>query len=449
MNIREIYLYHPEAFESSYALFDLLPSLSHDEAFPAALYAICFENDLFPDLKSTRKYDDRGRPLKGGQLAYKALGVPSSIYREFLEALDFREEEQLQKARKKFKPKKVAEEKRYQDYLLEPFMDGYALKKYLGNGEGEVSLPESVDDLPLLAILPHAFEFKRCQRIVLPSSVKYILKEGFANCYCRNVYCQEGLLYIGKLAFHRSAVESLHLPGSLRVIDDSAFFQCEHLKDVVLPESLLFLGPNAFAFSAVEKIRVPKEIRSLVGTFTRCPNLAEVVLPDGLTLIGDNCFQENKSLKRINAPSNLEEIGDFAFQGCMYLKYFSFPLGLRVIGESAFRYFESPTLDLPMSLREIRAGAFEHAYVKSVELPEGLEILGPRAFAECTWLHFVRLPSSLKALDHSSLAAESYYRIEYKGTKAEWKKVEKTNLLKGPKFFYAIYCLDGETSFEG
>ena len=54
------------------------------------------------------------------------------------------------------------------------------------------------------------------------------------------------LEYIGKCCFNESGLELVNLLHGVKIIDESAFYQCENLKSMVLPAGLEKIGLFAF-----------------------------------------------------------------------------------------------------------------------------------------------------------------------------------------------------------
>lgn len=54
------------------------------------------------------------------------------------------------------------------------------------------------------------------------------------------------LRVIGKQAFYFCGMDSLQLPDSLEVLDESAFFKCCNLTSVVIPPNVRYLGKWIF-----------------------------------------------------------------------------------------------------------------------------------------------------------------------------------------------------------
>ena len=113
---------------------------------------------------------------------------------------------------------------------------------------------------------------------------KYYINE--RNGY--NTYNNE----IGKYMFYKCTFVSIKLPKTSKIIDESAFKDCNNLK--------------------------------------------EVVMPDGITVFGAYCFKGCVSLDKITMPQNLESIGNNAFQGCSSLKNIDIPQTVKKIDREAF-----------------------------------------------------------------------------------------------------------------
>ena len=149
-------------------------------------------------------------------------------------------------------------------------------------------------------------------------------------------------------AFVSSLITGITVPDSVRVIGNEAFSGCKELEWIELPETLEFLG--AFAFS-------------------QCESLVSVQIPNGITELKNSVFQNCKVLNFVRLPATLEVIGKQAFKGCEALSDISFPQGLRIIEEEAF-----------LACKNF-----------STVIVEKLDVLGNRAFADCTELRFAAI----------------------------------------------------------
>ena len=138
------------------------------------------------------------------------------------------------------------------------------------------SLPEK-----LQKIASACFRDSDVMHLQIPASVEEIGDYAFQNCvYLREVAFSLGsaLKRIGAGAFERTALENFVAPMSLRNIGSGAFYRCDKLRTVVLNEGLLQFGEEystalhgMFQESSVESVVLPGSLRVLApGTFAGC-----------------------------------------------------------------------------------------------------------------------------------------------------------------------------------
>ena len=236
--------------------------------------------------------------------------------------------------------------------------------------------------------------------------------------YSRDIYRSQkvkmviigmGVTSIGRDAFYGCEnMISIFMPEGISIIGDGAFSGCSSLIDVYIPESTRSIGGAAFkGCESLTKIRIPEGIYWLEETFSGCSSLMEIELPNSMLDIGEYTFKNCKSLQKIKLPLKVRSIGRAAFSGCENLLSIELPdkgeyaSGVRIIEESAFA---------------------ECGNLNSITIPQTVDYIYSRAFANCM---------SLK-------------RIIYKGTRAQWEKIEidemdgGNNCLKNA----TIYCTD-------
>jgi len=215
-----------------------------------------------------------------------------------------------------------------------------------------------------------------------------------------------------KIGFTGEADESLVIPSEFTDTDgtlyrvvgigESAFFNCENLKSVILPDTITTIGSGAFFnCTNLESCIIQEGVTHLSGTFYNCKNLKNVTLPDSITTIGGSTFECCYQLTEITLPKNLRSLDDSAFRFCSNLKSIIIPEKVSFIGYAAFEHNDS---------------------LYSITLPNTLRFIDEFVFSSCNALH----------------------QIIFQGTKAEWEKIVLgTGWNQYTYYYMKIYCTDG------
>lgn len=190
-----------------------------------------------------------------------------------------------------------------------------------------------------------------------------------------------GIREIGRGVFSGNAkLERIVIPGSVKMIADSAFRNCKKLSVVDFrvreTPNLSEIAPNAFA---------------------NCERLAYIWFPHTLNKIGNHSFVNCSALTEITIPGGVEYLEESAFEGCSRLRSVILKDGVRELGKSAFAGCEHlETVKFPDTLKKIGAYAFsECKELRSIQLPDALEEVGDWAFGFCRKLA-IQKPASLK-----------------------------------------------------
>lgn len=122
-----------------------------------------------------------------------------------------------------------------------------------------------------------------------------IKEDAFKGMVIDIIYIPERLNIkcIGKGAFRHTNITFIHMPNTVKIIEERAFERCKQLKAV-------FLGKQI------------TELKDFV--FTNCTELDYIELPSSLIKIGNSCFL-NCKISHITIPRSVTHIGTFAFSG--------------------------------------------------------------------------------------------------------------------------------------
>lgn len=122
---------------------------------------------------------------------------------------------------------------------------------------------------------------------------------------------KDGVIYskdFSSVVFVSKLVENVVLPNSVKSIEDSAFYNCSHLKSVILSESLQKIGLYAFSgCSVLESIDLPDSLLTIKEyAFADCLSIKELSIPELATLnfISENYYFTGSGIKRLILKGN-------------------------------------------------------------------------------------------------------------------------------------------------
>ena len=133
----------------------------------------------------------------------------------------------------------------------------------------------------------------------------------------QSLIIQDGVTKIGKYTFDRcTALEDAEISGTVKTIEDSAFFSCTSLENILLHDGIETIAASAF---------------------NGCSSLQGVVLPHSVTAVGRRAFQGATSLTHVDIMSQIVELPAGIFNHCNSLERVRLPQSIQKIASHAFR----------------------------------------------------------------------------------------------------------------
>jgi BspA type Leucine rich repeat region (6 copies) len=223
---------------------------------------------------------------------------------------------------------------------------------YTGSG-GDVTIPSTIDGLPINGIADYAFNgnvslthitilngmtsignyaFLHCMNLIdvtLPRSITDIGTDAFLGCANLTEIAVDvdnpAYSTVAGVLFNKAQTTLIRCPGNsagsylvpntVTNIGDAAFAVCANLNDVTIPSGVLNIG---------------------IAAFNSCSSLTNVTLPNTVTNIGCSAFAWCTNLTNITIPGSVASIGDVAFYYCTSLGSIYFQGNAPSVGASAF-----------------------------------------------------------------------------------------------------------------
>lgn len=138
---------------------------------------------------------------------------------------------------------------------------------------------------------------------------------------------------IGEKAFKNTTVSEVILPGSIKAILRGAFSGCKRLQHIDLPDGLEYLGSHCFASSGFTALHFPDRLKTIPeGCCGGCANLSDVTFGQQVQTIQWSAFHACKKLQTVSFPKSLLRVDNDAFEKTAITR-FIFPAGVQEVGD--------------------------------------------------------------------------------------------------------------------
>lgn len=209
---------------------------------------------------------------------------------------------------------------------------------------------------------------------------------------------------IGSGAFQNNeSVTAVTLPKTVTAIADDAFHGCNELTSIQLPDGITAIGEKAFWYcTKLTAVKLPQSLREIgYYAFFGCVSLKEAVIPDGVETIGGFAFSGCSNLSSVTVPDSVRFVGSNAFSNTAWYDGCSY--GNVVINHCYYRYKgtmpSNHTVTMDESVTVIAEGAFaECSTLMAVELPSGITRIGSSLFYRCLHLSAITIPAQVTSI---------------------------------------------------
>ena len=289
--------------------------------------------------------------------------------------------------------------------------DGNATITGYSGSVSALAIPQTIDGHKVVAIGEGAFKGTCLVNVTIPDTVTVIEDSAFENCdNLKNVKISENLKKLGIMAFGNcDALTEIEIPKNITTVAYNEFYNpvrgpftgSNSLQTVVFEEGMTWLPGYILAgCSGFTTVKIPETVTEIgKGAFRDCSRLKSIEIPESVTEIGSHTFSNTK-LGSIRVPDTVTDMGDHVFSGCTELKEVTLPNIRQNIMAGMFEGCTSlEKIVLPETVTAIRSDAFEGCTaLKDITWSKAPEIIESNAFRNCSALKEVTIPGTVKSI---------------------------------------------------
>lgn len=259
------------------------------------------------------------------------------------------------------------------------------------------------DSTAMISISPKAKD-----TIIIPRTITYDTKEyqiiGINDEAFKNnqhvkeiVFPKDSLIRtINKCAFSGTSIETLTLPSSLEKIGEGAFSECKSLRKITFDEGckLKSIPKDCFSWSSIQFINFPDNVHLKEGWCNGTSELVQFSISQNNKTLGciGNDFIVGKSKRNLNDY-------DLLYFARRDIEYAVIPSTIKRICSFAFHgcnQLKSIQFSNDSQLKYIDQYAFSWASLTKIDVPDNVKKIYQFAFSECPQLETVKFSENSK-----------------------------------------------------
>ena len=300
--------------------------------------------------------------------------------------------------------------------------DGYVYISGYTGFDSKITIPPTLEDLPVVGIASNAFENNQnLSEVVIPSNVTYIGYRAFAGSSITKITVPATVKTIamrwgdwGSCQTFKDCTKLKSVVFNAGNINEELFSGCTALTTVKLGSSTKSISSSAFLnCSSLSSINLNNVTSINTEAFAGCNALKSVTLGNNLGFLGYRAFAES-GLTSVTVPAKAQiglrwgEYGSAStFSGCEKLT--TATINNKYVGEYEFEKCPAlKTVTLGTNIRSIDSNSFSGNKMLTTVINKGNPVyIGANAFSDCTSLKNINLGSSLAFLGYAAFSGDT------------------------------------------
>lgn len=181
-----------------------------------------------------------------------------------------------------------------------------------------LNLPESLKTIGESAFYDCAFYGE----LILPNSLEHIGTEAFWNAgnFTGSLTIPEKINSLGYRIFYCCFFSGILNLSNVNKLGEGCFQNCSFTGELVIPDEVVEIPDYCFAYNQYSSVHLPNSIKKIdQAAFIGDNKLTALNLPEGLSSLGESAFMYCSNLSSICFPSSLKFIGRGGFEDCYYI----------------------------------------------------------------------------------------------------------------------------------
>ena len=259
--------------------------------------------------------------------------------------------------------------------------------------------------------------------VIIPEGIEYITNKAFYNVTLK-ISLPSTLRFIGENAFAQAKIEGITFPEHLEGIGESAFTSAKFENtDIVLPDNMMYLDV-AFKGSNITSVSIGSKTQ-ICGTYFSFPaGISEYSSTEAEE--NYNPFSNCKALRTVTVSKGNPNLsvtdnvlynddGRIMVKACGKRETFTVPDSVKVICKGAFDNTEFDEFQFGKSIKTIRGGQFKGYHFKKLVFPQDctLKVIENIAFQNAVIDKMTAFPSSLSVIEKNAFLGATLPAVEF------------------------------------